>query len=132
MFRWFWILNLCSELARGNGYHDPQWFSLTSWASFHYISTLVVYSVFEWEQSSRDYLLSCVNSLWNWLRSLFYASCNHGNWKQFQCNRGLSLWPCPCDLNLVIDWHTNNLSRLDTQISFWCLRRLTRSSSTIS
>ena len=52
------------HLVRGVGYHEPWWFSLTSWASFHGISTSVVYAVFKWEQSSCEYLLSHVNSLW--------------------------------------------------------------------
>ena len=30
--------------------------------------------------------------------------------KQFQFNKVLNPWPCPWDLNLVIDWHINNLS----------------------
>ena len=30
--------------------------------------------------------------------------------KQFQGNWGLNLPPCPWDLSLAIDWHTNNLS----------------------
>ena len=46
--------------VRWVGYHEPQWFSLTSWASFHCISTSVVYSVFKWQQSSHDYVLICL------------------------------------------------------------------------
>ena len=30
--------------------------------------------------------------------------------KQFQCNGGLNLCPCPWDINLVIYWLTDNLS----------------------
>ena len=67
--------------VRGLGYHVPWRFSLTSWASFHYISTSVVHSMLEWEQSSCDYLLSHANSVWNWLRLLFYSSRNHKNFK---------------------------------------------------
>ena len=45
------------------------------------------------------------------LRSLLYTSSSHGKWKkQFQYNRVLNLQPCRLDLNLMIDWHNNNLS----------------------
>ena len=83
----------------------------TSYASFHYILTSVVNSVFEWEQSSCHYLLSHFNSLRNWLRSLFYSSPNHRKMKKnFSVTEGLNLGPYPWDFNLAIDWHTNNLS----------------------
>ena len=87
------------HLVRGVEYYEPWRFSLASWASFHFISASVFYSVCKIEQSSCDYLLSQINSLRNQLRSLLFASCNHGIWKIY-----LNLRTCPWDLNLVIDW----------------------------
>ena len=56
---------------------------------------------------SNYYLLLHVNSLWNIL--LFYAS-RKSREKIISVQPGLNLWPCPWDLNLVIDWLTDNLS----------------------
>ena len=85
--------------VRGVGHQEPDWFSLTSWTSYHYISTSVIYSVFKWEKRSRDYFLPRVKPTITKIKK-----------KQFQFNGGLNLWPCPWELDLGIDWHTNNLS----------------------
>ena len=93
------------HLVRGVGYHDDS--VLTSWASFHYISTSVVYSVLEWEQSSGDYLLSHVIYLWNWLMSLFYTSHNHWNWNNnFTVTR---VWTCELALEISTTWLIDKL-----------------------
>ena len=96
---------------RGVAYHEPRQFSLTSGASFHDISTSVVYFVFKWEQSSRDYLLSrSIPSGINLDSYSMHPAIKQIQQTQYQCNGGLNLWPCPWDLNLVIAWNTNNLS----------------------
>ena len=67
------------------------------------------------------FIIIACQFLWNLLRLLFYASSNQGNWKTISCNEGLNLQPYHWDLNLVIDWRTNNLSNHDCSVLDRCI-----------
>ena len=119
MFRWsFSVLNpeLASDIIRleESGTMKPCLFSLTSWVSFYFISKSVVYSVFQWEQSSHNYLIiyyhMSISSVMDLGHFSMYPAIKEIE-QTISVYWGFELTTFPWVLNLVIKWRTNNRSQ---------------------
>ena len=91
--------------------HKSWSFKWASWASFHYIVN-ISHSLSVQMRKEQQWLFILTNQFSPESTKIIVlcVTQSHKLKKPFQSNWGLNLGPCPWDLILVIDWHTNNTS----------------------